>query len=90
MVQLVDIDMVKQHFRYESDFTAADETISFKIEQASSIVLDYLKISEPPDPLPEFIQSATLLCVEALYDGGDPLSDTVKALLHRSRDPELA
>lgn len=90
MAQLVDIDMVKQHLRYGSDDTAADETISFKIDQASAIVLDYLKVDELPDPPPEFVQAATLLCIEALYDGGDPLSETIKALLHRSRDPELA
>ena len=90
MIQLVDIDMVKQHLRYEPGFTAADETIAFKIDQASAIILDYLKIDETPDPVKGNIEAATLLCVEALFDGGDPLSDTIKALLHRSRDPELA
>jgi hypothetical protein len=89
MTQLVDIDMVKQHLRYGSDETDADETLSFKIDQASAIILDYLKVDEL-DQVPEFVQAATLLCVEALYDGGDPLSDTVKALLHRARDPALA
>lgn len=88
-MQLVDIEMVKQHLRYDLDFTAADETINFKIDQASSIILDYLKVDEL-DPVPEFIQAAACLSVEALFDGGDPLSDTVKALLHRKRDPELA
>jgi hypothetical protein len=88
MTQLVDIEMAKSHLRIDSD--ASDEIISFKIDQASSIILDYLKIDEPPDPLPDLVQAATLLCVEALFDGGDPLNDTVKALLHRKRDPELA
>lgn len=89
MAQLVDIDVVKKHLRYDADFTDADETISIKIDQASSIILDYLKVDDL-DPVPEFVQAATCLSVEALFDGGDPLSDTVKALLHRSRDPELA
>jgi len=89
MAQLVDIDVVKKHLRYDDDFTAADETLSIKIDQASSIILDYLKV-DALDPVPEFVQAAACLCVESLYDGGDPLNDTVKALLHRSRDPELA
>lgn len=87
MAQIVDIDMVKQHLRI--DGTDSDETLNFKIDQASSIILDYLKIDEL-DPVPEFVQAAACLSVEALYDGGDPLNDTVKALLHRARDPELA
>lgn len=89
MAQLVDIDVVKKHLRYDTDFTDADEAISIKIDQASSIILDYLKVDEL-DPVPEFVQAAACLSVEALFDGGDPLGDTVKALLHRSRDPELA
>jgi hypothetical protein len=90
MTQLVDIDTVKKHLRYDADFTDADETINIKIDQASSAILDYLKLEDAPDPVPGYMEAAACLAVEALYDGGDPLNDTVKALLHRSRDPELA
>lgn len=90
MAQIVDLDVVKKHLRYDSDFTEADETLNIKIDQASSIILDYLKTDEAPNPVPDFMQAAACLAVEALYDGGDPLNETVKALLHRSRDPELA
>lgn len=90
MAQIVDLDVVKKHLRYGEDETDVDEILSIKIDQASSIILDYLKTDEAPNPVPDFMQAAACLAVEALYDGGDPLNDTVKALLHRSRDPELA
>lgn len=88
MTQLVDVDTVKKHLRIEIDDD--DERLQIMIDQASSILLDYLKLDEPPDPLPFLIESAACLSVEALFDGGDPLNDTIKALLHRKRDPELA
>lgn len=72
------------------DADDADEVIVSKIEQASAIVLDYLKVEEEPDPVPKFVEAATLLVVEALFDGGDPLSDVVVRLLHRYRDPAFA
>jgi hypothetical protein len=86
---MIDIEMAKIHLRV--DITDDDERIQFKIEQASSIVLDYLKLQEAPSPVPPFVQAATLLVLEALFDGAsDPLSDTVTRLLHRYRDPALA
>lgn len=90
MTQLVDLDTVKKHLRYGEDETDPDEIINIKIDQASSVILDYLKLDDAPNPVPGFMEAAACLAVEALYDGGDPLNETVKALLHRSRDPELA
>lgn len=85
---LVDLEKAKRHLSMDDD--DADETIVEKIEEASSIVLDYLKLDEAPNPVPGFVQSATLLAVQALFDGGDPLNDTVVRLLHRYRDPAFA
>lgn len=85
---LVDLEKAKRHLSMDGD--DADETIMEKIEEASSIILDYLKVEEAPDPVPGFVQSATLLAMQALFDGGDPLNDTVIRLLHRSRDPAIA
>jgi hypothetical protein len=85
---LVDLDRTKRHLSMDDDY--ADETIVEKIEEASSVILNYLKLEEAPDPVPMFVQSATLLAVQALFDGGDPLSDVVVRLLHRYRDPAIA
>lgn len=85
---LVDLETAKSHLRITGG--DADEIIVSKIEQASSIVLDYLKIEEEPNPVPKFVEAATLLVVEALFDGGEPLSETVMRLLHRYRDPAVA
>ena len=85
---LVDLETAKDHLRMDAD--DADEVIFSKIEDATSIVLDYLKIEEEPDPVPNFVRAATLLVVEALFDGSDPLSDVVVRLLHRYRDPAFA
>jgi hypothetical protein len=106
-VKLVSLDMAKSHLRV----SAADDDlgINFKIEQASHILLDYIKKRDPEvwdqtripsesesdsefylEPVPFLIEAATLLILEALYDGHDPLSQPVKDLLHRYRDPALA
>lgn len=85
---LVDIATAKGRLRI--DGTALDSDLLVALEQASSIVLDYLKVADEPDPVPEFVQAATLLAAKALLDGGDPLSDVVMRLLHRYRDPTLA
>lgn len=95
-MMLVDLETAKLHLRMDED--AAEEIIIKKIEQASSILIDYLKVSEDiwdidsteSDPIPGVIEAATLLVLEALFDGGEPLSDTVKSLVHRFRDPALA
>jgi hypothetical protein len=95
-VMLVDLETVKQHLRMDSDY--ADDLIVRKTEQAGAILANWLKTdisiwdidSTESVPLPLEIEAAVLLAVEALFDGSDPLSDTVRALLHRHRDPALA
>ena len=94
---LVDLDKAKGHLNMDHD--AADEVIYSKIEQASDIIVNYLKLEDPDlwDPdntegetLPPTVEAAVLLVVQALFDGGDPLSQTVRDLVHRYRDPALA
>lgn len=82
------------------------DDVSFKIEQASAIVWDYLKLSEVPEAwientspmtydIPRNVQTATLLVLSEIYENreasnSNPLSDGVTALLERLRDPAIA
>ena len=93
---LVDIETAKRHLRIDTD--DSDENLARKIEQASAIVRDYLKVDDDEwdiddtsaSVLPYEVEAAVLLVMEALYDGTEPLSQAVKDLLHRHRDPALA
>lgn len=95
-MMLVDLETAMRDLRISD--AANDEDLFDKIEQASGIVADYCKrdLSQfavdgsSHDELPPAIKSATLLALRALFDGGDPLNETVKALLHRQRDPAMA
>jgi hypothetical protein len=89
-MMLIDLDTAKRHLRFNDDEVAPDEIIEEKIVQASAVILDYLKLSAEPYEVTEVMKAATCLAVEALFDGGDPLSDVVIRLLHRRRDPALA
>jgi hypothetical protein len=105
MASLVTLTQAKAHLRVDHDLDDAD--IASKIEQASAIVLDYLKLQSEPSEwtnasegsppgtgVPALIQAATLLIVGELYAkreaSADALSDGVRALLHRYRDPAFA
>lgn len=95
---IVDLEKAKQHLHIVDDND--DENIVTKLEQASAIVLDYLKVDEdtysldasPYVEAPKGVQAATLLVLENLYDRSDedPISNAVRSLLHRLRDPALA
>ena len=80
--------------------------LEFKLEQASDIVWDYLKMRAVPDawvenysPLtydvPRKVQAATLLVLGELYENreastSNPLSQAVQDMLERLRDPSWA
>lgn len=78
-----------------------DRIDRFRI-QGQKIVIDYLKVADTffdytPDtspvvgaPLEFHIEAAMLIVIENLYNGIDPISETVASLLMRSRDPALA
>jgi hypothetical protein len=94
---IVDLETAKRHLRRTDDDD--DTNIVLKLEQASAIVLDYLKLdadtydidASPLEEAPKMVEAATLLVLEALYvSDEDPLTNAVKSILHRSRDPALA
>lgn len=61
---------------------------------ATAIVLDYCKKDDDEwdlETVPGTVSSAITLVVRNLYDEEEePISEAVKALLHRHRDPSLA
>lgn len=76
-LDLVTLAEVKAHLRYGDEADSTD--LASKIEQASNIVLDYLKLSSIPDAwtesgtgspteviIPPLVKSATLMVVGAL------------------------
>ena len=99
MTMLVTLERAKWHLR-ETD-SARDAEIEAMIEEASAAIIDYLEHRANPDWTPETvppeIRKAVLLELAAAdmgrdgeKDGPQPLSDAVKNLLRRWRDPVLA
>lgn len=108
MINLVTLAHAKSHLHVVD--TDHDADIQFRIRQASEIIMDYLKLTEPPDAweldedgvqtspvvytVPALHQAACLLVLSELYENresstSDPLTDAVKNLLHRQRDPAM-
>lgn len=101
---LVTLDVAKQHLRPPG--TIDDQRIERLIEEASHIVLNYIKApidayqstaGDPLDSVPPTVRSACLLVLGALYDNADgqnadkePISPAVKSLLTFYRVPTLA
>ena len=90
---LVDLITAKHHLRMDGD--DADEIIVSKVEQAGAVLRDYLKVDEDmwdgdSEEVPLVVEAAVLLITDALFHGTEPLSPTVKNLVHRFRDPALA
>jgi hypothetical protein len=100
---LVPLYRAKAHVRSNEDDS---EDLYYKVEQASGIIMDYLKMTEIPvdwikttSPvvyaIPHNVQAATLLVVSELYENregsvSNPLSQAVMDLLHRLRDPAMS
>ncbi len=101
---LVTLDQVKTHLHIPLDTTDRDADVQDKAEQASSIILDYLKSralagwSDASLPVPGPVQAATLLLVANLDENRgdrDMKNDAdcwlaIERLLMRFRDPALA
>ena len=89
---LVAIDVAKRALRVEG--SDLDEDLLWRLEQATEIVIDYIKQPEhewTPETVPGPVSAAIILVTRSLFDGEDePISDAVRALLHRFRDPALA
>lgn len=100
---LISLPEAAAHLRL--DGTTDDVDLQAKVDEASAIILDYLKVASadsPPtwdeDTAPYHIKAATKLILAGLWDDregdgdGDYLKDggPVARLLARSRDPALA
>ena len=94
-VRLTDLETAKGHLRITDD--ASDDIIISKLEQASGFIIDFCKVdsdywdqdSSESVAVPVAVEAATLLVMEALFDGTEPLSPSVKSLLQMHRDPAL-
>lgn len=109
MVALVTVDTADFALRLDlvrtgSPATITDERlpdVQMKIDQASDIIIDYLKIEAPdwtPETVPPRVQSAVLILCSALFENREgqeiaglfEIGGTIFNLLVRMRDPALA
>lgn len=95
MAALVTLDEVKQRLRL--DFDDEDSDVTAMAEEATDIVVGYIKQPDhewTDETAPLRIKAAILLVVGRLYEDREGkeavLTDAVRALLHRDRDPALA
>lgn len=95
MAALVTLDEVKNRLRI--DFNDDDVDVLAMAEEATDIVIGYIKKPDhewTENAVPFRIKAAILLVVSRLYESrdgeGEILTDAVKSLLHRDRDPALA
>ena len=102
MTALVTMAQAKSHLRV--DHSDDDTDIALKADQATAIVIDYIKQPEhgwDETTVPLHIQAAILIMLSKLYDdrkAGETDNETatgwlpkaVTSLLHRSRDPAIA
>lgn len=88
---LVAIDAAKRSLRV--DGSDLDSDLQWRLEQATEIVIDYLKTPDhgwTVETVPGPISAAIILVTRSLFDGeGAPLSEEVKSLVRRFRDPAL-
>lgn len=82
---------------YSQELDDRYNDLVLKMDAATAIVIDYIKMPDnewTAQDAPSNLQAAILLVLSGLYDGRDTgtevLSPSVKALLHRLRDPALA
>lgn len=91
---ILSLETVKQHIRRVDDYD--DTRVLLCLNQAHAIVFDYLKVDEADYGTigaynVSLLEAAAILKVAlALYDGEDPIDQTVKELLRRQRDPAMA
>lgn len=90
MAMLIDLEYAKLQLQVEIDDD--DERLTRAIEEASSAILDWCHLDTEPSDVPGFVVSATVIATKVIFDklGDDPLTDAVKNLLRRYRDPAFA
>lgn len=91
---ILELHAVKQDIKV--DISEDDDLISRLMDQATAIVLDYLKVEsdayeneEEVNDFPDLVYAAIIRVIQAMYDSPDkdPLTDAVRSILHRMRDP---
>lgn len=92
MTSLVELTVAKKALRVSG--SDLDSDLQLRLNQATEIVIDYIKQPDhewTSETVPGPISAAILLVTRNLFDEVDePLSDPVRALVHRFRDPALA
>ncbi len=104
MAKLITAKQLAYHLREDEE--EAWNRLEEVIAEASAIVMNYLKMDVPTawmttetesptgTGVPYDVQAAVKLVAGELYKNregsSDPLSKTVKSLLHRRRDPAIA
>ncbi|WP_226576662.1 head-tail connector protein [Acuticoccus sediminis] len=92
MTALVTSEQVADRARIDPAHTSAD--LEYIADEATDIVIGYLKKPDHGwtiETVPPRIRTAIIMVAKALYDDEETvLSDAVKSLLHRDRDPALA
>jgi hypothetical protein len=98
---LVTLTEAKRHLRKAASDTSQDADIQMKLDQATAIIIDYLKDPDhgwDVDTVPLPVHAAILLQLGDLYtyrgderaERDDELAPGVASLLRRMRDPALA
>lgn len=96
MVALVTLSEALLRLRLTETESFHVPDVEMKIEQATAIVVNYLKRAddyawELVDPTEmSLVKAAILEVVRNMFEGLDPLPEAVKNLLWRYRDPALA
>ena len=94
MAALVTLAQARYRLRLTEDDDYHEPDVQMKMEQATALVIDYIK---RPDhgwtdaDAPPVIQATILEVLMRLFEGAeDPLSQGIKNMLQRYRDPALA
>ena len=101
---LISLDEAKLHLRIALDNHDYDADVTLKIEEASSILMDWIKKETVPEEwmdgtepthVPAFVRSAVKLILGEIHEHreasiADVMSPAVQALLQRLWDPALA
>lgn len=93
MANLVSIEAAKVHLKIDSDDDDAD--VADKLLQAEAVIIDYIKRPDhgwTDQTVPGVVSAAILLMLGQLYKDREnaTITQSIKNLLMRSRDPALA
>lgn len=93
MLSLISMDEAKMHLRI--DDLESDADIETKAVMATAIIVDYIKNPDhgwTVETVPQVIKVAVLLMLAQLFSDREnaTITDPIKNLLHRQRDPSIA